>query len=98
MVMVACAYRYNPFGQSRLREIFIKQDNLIHGRTIDPPLLSKPYLPLISKLCVPLFSLQLPGRADQGGVQRPGVKQVPACRDACIHLRAQGHGMGGCVL
>lgn len=24
--------KYNPFGQSRLREIFIKQDNLIHGR------------------------------------------------------------------
>ncbi len=24
--------RYNPCGQSRLREIFIKQDNLIHGR------------------------------------------------------------------
>jgi len=26
--------RYNPFGQSRLREIFIKQDNLIHGRWV----------------------------------------------------------------
>lgn len=24
--------KYNPFGQSRLREVFIKQDNLIHGR------------------------------------------------------------------
>jgi len=24
--------KYNPFGQSRLREIFIKQDNIIHGR------------------------------------------------------------------
>ncbi|GIL84466.1 hypothetical protein Vretimale_19007 [Volvox reticuliferus] len=24
--------KYNPCGQSRLREIFIKQDNLIHGR------------------------------------------------------------------
>ncbi|KAK9843466.1 hypothetical protein WJX81_004251 [Elliptochloris bilobata] len=24
--------KYNPFGQSRLREIFIKQDNLLHGR------------------------------------------------------------------
>lgn len=24
--------KYNPFGQSRLREIFIKQDNLIRGR------------------------------------------------------------------
>lgn len=24
--------RYNPCGQSRLREIFIKQDNLLHGR------------------------------------------------------------------
>ena len=24
--------KYNPFGQSRLREIFIKQDNLIHGQ------------------------------------------------------------------
>ncbi|BDA45326.1 AMP deaminase 2 at C-terminar half [Coccomyxa sp. Obi] len=23
--------KYNPFGQSRLREIFIKQDNLLHG-------------------------------------------------------------------
>ncbi len=30
-----CAWRgrrYNPCGQSRLREIFIKQDNLLHGR------------------------------------------------------------------
>ncbi len=24
--------KYNPCGQSRLREIFIKQDNIIHGR------------------------------------------------------------------
>lgn len=24
--------KYNPFGQSRLREIFIKQENIIHGR------------------------------------------------------------------
>ena len=24
--------KYNPFGQSRLREVFIKQDNLIRGR------------------------------------------------------------------
>lgn len=24
--------KYNPCGQSRLREIFIKQDNLIRGR------------------------------------------------------------------
>eukprot|EP00892_Ulva_mutabilis_P012568 jgi/Ulvmu1/9684/UM055_0022.1 len=24
--------KYNPFGQSRLREVFIKQDNLLHGR------------------------------------------------------------------
>lgn len=24
--------KYNPCGQSRLREIFIKQDNLLHGR------------------------------------------------------------------
>ena len=24
--------KYNPCGQSRLREIFIKSDNLIHGR------------------------------------------------------------------
>lgn len=24
--------KYNPFGQSRLREIFIKQDNILHGR------------------------------------------------------------------
>jgi AMP deaminase len=23
--------KYNPFGQSRLREIFLKQDNLIQG-------------------------------------------------------------------
>ena len=26
--------KYNPCGQSRLREIFIKQDNLIHGRWV----------------------------------------------------------------
>lgn len=27
--------KYNPCGQSRLREIFIKQDNLIHGRYVE---------------------------------------------------------------
>lgn len=26
--------KYNPCGQSRLREIFLKQDNLIEGSTI----------------------------------------------------------------
>lgn len=29
--------KYNPCGQSRLREIFLKQDNLIQGLTLKSP-------------------------------------------------------------
>ena len=33
--------KYNPCGQSRLREIFLKQDNLIQGICV----IIKPYIP-----------------------------------------------------
>jgi len=66
--------KYNPIGESRLREVFLKTDNYMEGR----------YLAELTK-----GALASPARLTLGrGHERSEPEQVPDGRVAHLHLRA----------
>jgi hypothetical protein len=67
--------KYNPIGESRLREIFLKTDNLIQGRYL-AELTKGPLVPS-SPLARGLRIFPFRGNDGSGAEQIPGETRVP---------------------